>query len=65
MSEKFVGCPTTRMFPRTLDEAFPKTCERAEWFYPPEQKPLNVVELLMWSAGVSMWIGLAYFFANN
>lgn len=65
MSEKYVGCPTTRMYPRTLDEAFPNTRERAEWFHPPEKQKLTVAEMLMWSASVSMWIGLAYLFAKN
>lgn len=63
--DKFEGCPTTRMYPRTLAEAFPNTVDRAEWFYPPEPRKITVTEMLMWSAGVSMWIGLAYFFANN
>lgn len=57
--------PTTRRYPRTLDEAFPNTVDRAEWFYEPERKPLNVVELFMWATGIAMWIGLAYFFAKN
>lgn len=65
MGEEFKGCPTTRCYPRSLDEAFPNSVERAEWFYPPEKQKLTVVELLMWSASVSMWIGLAYLFAKN
>jgi len=39
--------------------------ERAEWFYPPEKKPFNVIELLTWTAGISLWIGLAYMLAQN
>lgn len=65
MSEKYVGCPTTRMYPRTLDEAFPNTCERAEWFHPPEKEPRSVVDMLLWSAGICLWVGLAYYFAKN
>ena len=62
---KFNGHPTTRLYPRTLDEAFPNAASRAEWFYPPEKKQITVVEWLLWTLGVSMWIGLAYFFAKN
>ena len=62
---KFNGHPTTRLYPRTLDEAFPNAADRAEWFYPPEKQPPTVVELLLWTLGVSMWIGIAYFFAQN
>ena len=29
--------PTTRRYPRTIEEAFPNTVERAEWFYPPDK----------------------------
>lgn len=65
MSNKFEGCPTTRTYPRSIEEAFPNTCERAEWFYPPEKKQMSVVEMLMWGLGFSMWVGLAYFFAKN
>lgn len=63
--KKYEGCPTTRMYPRSIDEAFPNSMERAEWFYPPEPRKLTVVELLLWSAAISMWIGLAYLFAKN
>lgn len=61
----YEGWPTTRCYPRSLAEAFPNSLDRAEWWYPPEKEPLNVVEALMWSAGVSMWISIAYLFANN
>ena len=69
MSEKqtdtYKGCPTTRCYPRSLAEAFPNTVDRAEWFYPPEKEPWGVAEWLMWSAAITMWVGLAYFFASN
>lgn len=61
----YQGCPTTRAYPRTLAEAFPNTVDRAEWFYPPEKRPLTVLEWGMLTFAISMWIGLAYFFANN
>lgn len=56
--------PTTRRYPRTIEEAFPNTVDRAEWFYPPEKRQLNVVELFMWATGIAMWIGLAYLFSE-
>ena len=69
MSEKqtdtYKGCPTTRTYPRSLAEAFPNTVDRADWWYPPEKEPLTVTEWLLWSAGICMWVGLAYYLANN
>ena len=56
--------PTTRSYPRTMEEAFPNTVERAEWFYPPEKRRLDVVELFLWTAAITMWVGLAYFFSE-
>ena len=60
---KYEGWPTTRRYPRTLDEAFPDSIERTEWWYPPEKVPLTVAEWLLWVAAVNIWIGLAYFFS--
>ena len=57
--------PSTRRYPRTMEEAFPNTVERAEWFYPPEKRKLSVLEMLAWGVGISLWIGLAYYFAQN
>ena len=62
---KYEGHPTTRCYPRSMDEAFPNSVERAEWFYPPEPYKPSVVELLMVGFGVSTFIGLAYLFARN
>ena len=62
---KFNGHPTTRLYPRTLDEAFPNAASRAEWFYPPERKPLTVLEWGMLTFAISAFVGLAYFFAQN
>ena len=62
---KFTGHPTTRLYPRTLDEAFPNSADRAQWFYPPEKPPMTVLELLMTTWAVSTIIGLAYYFAQN
>lgn len=62
---KFKGHPTTRLYPRTLDEAFPNSVDRAEWFYPPEKRPMTVTEMLMTTWAISTIIGLAYYFAQN
>ena len=50
--------PTTRRYPRTLEEAFPNTVERAEWFYEPEARKLTPVEWFLWLSAVLMWAGL-------
>lgn len=57
--------PTTRRYPRTIEDAFPNSVELANWWYPPEKRKLTVVELFMWTTGVLAWIGLAYFFSKN
>ena len=63
-SLEFRGTPTTRMFPRTIEEAFPNSMERAEWFYPPERTTTWKDVAFMW-VGVVFWIVLAYYFARN
>lgn len=44
-------------------EAFPDSIEAAKWWYPPERQ-IGILEIALWTAGISMWIGLAYYFAN-
>jgi hypothetical protein len=63
-SQEFLGTPTTRVFPRSMADAFPNSVDRAEWFYPPERNTswTNVVMLLV---GVILWVGLAYFLAKD
>lgn len=56
--------PTTRCYPRTMDEAFPNDVERAEWFYPPERE-VTVVSVVLGGTGLCMWLGFAYLFAKN
>jgi len=62
--EWFQGTPTTRMYPRTLQEAFPNAAENAEWWYPPK-KQWTISEVLMLAIGICMWIGIAYYFAKD
>lgn len=63
-SLEFRGTPTTRMYPRTLAEAFPNSIERAEWFYPPE-RATTWKDVVIFMVGVMIWIGLAYYFAKD
>ena len=64
MQDKKYGWPTTRTFPRTMEEAFPNDPERSEWFYPPERKH-GYKNAVLFIAGVMMWVALAYYFARN
>lgn len=64
MTNKNYGWPTTRCYPRTLAEAFPKDPENGVWFHPPEPKH-TWSGAIMWIAGVMLWVMLAYWFAKN
>ncbi len=56
--------PTTRCYPRTMNDAFPDDVTNAEWFYPPERNT-TFMSLLVGGTGFLMWLGLAYLFAKN
>lgn len=62
--DKRYGWPTTRCFPRTMDDAFKHLGCDPEWFYPPE-KNHTWGGAVMWIAGFMMWVALAYYFAKN
>lgn len=47
--------PTTRMYPRRMDEAFHDGVEQAKWFYPPERK-VRLSSIIVGVAGVCMWV---------
>ena len=47
------GWPTTRTYPRTLMEAFPK--DNADWFFPPEQR---MRDKILFGVGVFGWVAL-------
>ena len=55
--------PTTRMFPRTMRDAFDDPVETAQWFYPPE-RGWNVWDAIIGGAGVILWIQLAYYLSS-
>lgn len=56
--------PTSRRYPRTMDEAFPNDVDRAKWWYPPE-RTWTVSEVLFLIAGLLIWISLAYYFTKD
>lgn len=63
MNDKQYGWPTTRCFPRTIAEAFPKDPDNYVWFYPPEKKR-GALEYAMLSTAFWIWLGLAYWYTN-
>jgi hypothetical protein len=56
--------PTTRCYPRTMNEAFPDDVGNAEWFFPPERNT-TTASIIVGGTGLSIWLGLAYLFAKN
>lgn len=64
MNDKKYGWPTTRCYPRTMDDAFKHLGCDPEWFYPPE-KHYSWSDSIMWIVAVMLWVMLAYWFAKN
>ena len=60
----YEGWPTTRCFPRTLEDAFPHGPKNAEWFFPPERER-GKLELAFLSVGFWIWLGLAYWYVGG
>ena len=56
---KYEGWPTTRCFPRRMEEAFPNDASNAEWFYPPERSR-GWHNAVVGIAGVMMWVAICY-----
>jgi hypothetical protein len=56
--------PTTRMYPRTLEEAFPNDSSRAEWFYPPE-KNLSAHNIIMGIVALCFWVFIGFILSTN
>lgn len=46
--------PTTRSYPRRMEDAFPNDVENAQWFYPPERKR-SLTNAALTIAGIVMW----------
>ena len=60
----YQGWPTTRRYPRTIAEAFPKDPDNYVWFHKPEKKR-GALEYAMLSVAFWLWIGLAYWWSNT
>jgi hypothetical protein len=56
------GWPTTRCFPRTLNEAFPEDTKNGEWFYPPEQR---WQDKMFFTVNVCLWVVLAFYLVRD
>lgn len=56
---KQYGWPTTRCYPRTMEDAFKHLGCDPEWFFPPDRRRgwTNAVMLI---AGIMLWVGLIY-----
>lgn len=54
------GWPTTRRYPRTMNEAFPNDVENAKWWYPPERR--NTIDKVVMFIGIAIWLGVGYYF---
>jgi hypothetical protein len=52
---------TTRMFPRTMQEAFEDPVETAQWFYPPERN-LTLESFMLMLSGIGIWLFIAWLF---
>jgi hypothetical protein len=55
--------PTTRCYPRTLNDAFPDAPESTEWFFADEEE-VTALGYAYYILGVAMWVGLAYYFTR-
>ena len=55
--------PTTRCYPRTIEEAFPDSIERTQWWYPPERS-WNAWDVIFTTLGIILWIEIAYYLAG-
>lgn len=51
--------PTTRCYPRRLEDAFRDPIEQAQWFYPPERNTL-LRDILLGAIGIVLWVGTGY-----
>ena len=63
MNSKNYGWPTSRCFPRTMNDAFKNNVDNAQWLYPPE-KNFNWRNTAMLAVAIWLWIGLAYYLVS-
>lgn len=61
---KYSGFPTTRCFPRRLEDAFKDDPQNAEWFYPPEERRgwQNAATMIL---GIVAWAVLIFILLRN
>ena len=57
--------PTTRCFPRRLEDAFRNDPSNSQWFFPPEKYKWNWMDVILVYIGLIIWICLAYYFVRN
>jgi hypothetical protein len=55
--------PTTRMYPRTMQDAFKQDCEYANAIESPPER-ISLHDIVVTTVGLCMWIGLIYFFVK-
>ncbi len=60
MNNKRYGWPTSRCFPRRMEDAFPDDVGNAKWWYPPE-KNNSASNYIMLAVAIWLWIGLGYY----
>lgn len=63
MANKHYGWPTSRCYPRTMEDAFKHLGCDPEWFFPPE-KQHNWQNTTMLAVAIWMWIGLVYYLVS-
>lgn len=51
--------PTTRCYPRRLEDAFPDKVANAEWFYPPERST-HARDIILGALGCALWVATLY-----
>lgn len=56
--------PTTRMYPRTMRDAFNDPMETSQWFYPPE-KNQTVANIAMGMGALCLWVIAAFLLTAN
>lgn len=60
----FKGTPTTRCYPRSLAEAFPKDIENFQWFFPPERN-YSLSNIAMGMAALCLWVWIGFLLSAN
>ena len=51
--------PTTRCYPRRLEDAFRDPVAESQWFYPPERNT-HLRDIALGVIGCVLWVGIGY-----